>query len=127
MKRVGTGTCAVTSRSLKKLRGISHTSGRVFLKQRARSRARTWLMALNFFKLREVTAQVPVPTRFIPRVTSAYASISFHNIWRWTNKEFASFDPENIGNRDNVNNLLSDFTDQLPPPTTATFSLKLTF
>ncbi|HET9983939.1 MAG TPA: TonB-dependent receptor [Longimicrobiales bacterium] len=91
------------------------------------ARPDVWLMPLDFFKLREVTAQVPLPTRLIPRATSAFASISFHNLWRWTNKEFASFDPELIGNRDNVNNLLSDFTDQLPPPATATFSLKLTF
>ncbi len=91
------------------------------------TRPDVWLMPLDFFKLRELTAQAPLPRRFIPRATSAFASISFHNLWRWTNKEFASFDPELIGNRDNVNNLLSDFTDQLPPPATATFSLKLTF
>src|SRR5438093_135797 len=91
------------------------------------ARSDVWFMPLDFFKLREVTLQVPIPTRFIPRATSAFASLSFHNLWRWTNSEFASFDPELIGSRDNVNQLFSSITDQLPPPATATFSLKLTF
>ena len=91
------------------------------------ARSDVWFMPLDFFKLREVTVQAPIPTRFIPRATSAFASLSFHNLWRWTNSEFASFDPELIGSRDNVNQLFSLITDQLPPPTTVTFSLKLTF
>jgi len=91
------------------------------------ARSDVWFMPLDFFKLREVTVQAPIPTRFIPRATSAFASLSFHNLWRWTNSEFASFDPELIGSRDNVNQLFSSITDQLPPPATATFSLKLTF
>jgi len=91
------------------------------------ARSDVWFMPLDFFKLREVTLQVPIPARFIPRATSAFASLSFHNLWRWTNSEFASFDPELIGSRDNVNQLFSSITDQLPPPATATFSLKLTF
>src|SRR2546421_336125 len=92
-----------------------------------KARSDVWFMPLDFFKLREVTLQAPIPTRFIPRATSAFASLSFHNIWRWTNSEFASFDPELVGSRDNVNQLFSMITDQLPPPATATFSLKLTF
>jgi len=91
------------------------------------ARSDVWFMPLDFFKLREVTVQAPIPTRFIPRATSAFASLSFHNLWRWTNHEFASFDPELIGSRDNVNQLFSLITDQLPPPATVTFSLKLTF
>jgi outer membrane receptor protein involved in Fe transport len=91
------------------------------------ARSDVWFMPLDFFKLREVTVQAPIPTRFFPRATSAFVSLSFHNLWRWTNREFASFDPELIGSRDNVNQLFSLITDQLPPPTTATFSLKLTF
>src|SRR2546421_84731 len=91
------------------------------------ARSDVWFMPLDFFKLREVTLQAPIPTRFIPRATSAFATLSFHNLWRWTNSEFASFDPELIGSRDNVNQLFSMITDQLPPPATATFSLKLTF
>src|SRR5438874_4766831 len=91
------------------------------------ARSDVWFMPLDFFKLREVTVQAPIPTRFIPRATSAFASLSFHNLWRWTNSEFASFDPELIGSRDNVNQLFSLITDQLPPPATVTFSLKLTF
>src|SRR5437016_13781544 len=71
------------------------------------ARSDVWFMPLDFFKLREVTVQAPIPTRFIPRATSAFASLSFHNLWRWTNNEFASFDPELIGSRDNVNQLFS--------------------
>lgn len=91
------------------------------------ARSDVWFMPLDFFKLRAVTVQAPIPTRFIPRATSAFVSLSFYNFWRWTNSEFASFDPELIGSRDNVNQLFSSITDQLPPPATATFSLKLTF
>jgi TonB-dependent starch-binding outer membrane protein SusC len=91
------------------------------------TRSDVWFMPLDFFKLREVTLQAPIPARLIPRATSAFASVSFHNLWRWTNSEFASFDPELIGSRDNVNQLFSLITDQLPPPATVTFSLKLTF
>ncbi len=91
------------------------------------ARSDVWFMPLDFFKVREVTLQAPIPTRFVPRATSALASLTFHNLWRWTNSEFASFDPELVGSRDNVNQLFSMITDQLPPPATATFSLKLTF
>src|SRR5437773_4695242 len=41
MNRVGIGACTVTSRSLKKSSGMNQTSLRAFLKQRARSSART--------------------------------------------------------------------------------------
>jgi TonB-dependent SusC/RagA subfamily outer membrane receptor len=91
------------------------------------ARSDVWFMPLDFFKLREVTLQAPIPARFVPRATSAFVSVSFQNLWRWTNSEFASFDPELVGSRDNVNQLFSMITDQLPPPTTATVSLKLTF
>jgi hypothetical protein len=91
------------------------------------ARSDVWFMPLDFFKLRDVTVQAPIPARFIPRATSAFASLSFHNLWRWTTSEFASFDPELIGSRDNVNQLFSSITDQMPSPATATFSLKLTF
>jgi len=91
------------------------------------ARSDVWFMPLDFFKLRDVTLQAPIPTRFVPRATSAFVSLSLHNLWRWTNSEFASFDPELIGSRDNVNQLFSSITDQLPPPATATVSVKLTF
>jgi hypothetical protein len=86
-----------------------------------------WVLPLDVFTVRALSAQVPIPTSLIPRATNAYASISVRNLWRWTTEEFASFDPELIGSRSNVTALSSTITDQLPPPASATFSLRFTF
>jgi TonB-dependent starch-binding outer membrane protein SusC len=91
------------------------------------ARSDVWFMPMDFFKLREISARIPVPAKWIPRATSAVASVSVKNYWRWVNSEFASFDPELIGSRSQVTALSSTITDQLPPPASATFSLRVTF
>jgi TonB-dependent starch-binding outer membrane protein SusC len=91
------------------------------------ARSDVWFMPMDFFKLREITARVPIPSNWIPRASSAAASITVKNYWRWVNSEFASFDPELIGSRANITALFSTITDQLPPPASLTFSLRVTF
>ncbi len=90
------------------------------------TRSDVWFMPADFFKLREITAQLPVPFR-IPGATSARFTASVRNIWRWVNDEFASFDPEIISSRSQISALGFGISDQIPPAASATFSLRVTF
>src|SRR5438094_968323 len=47
------------------------------------ARSDVWFMPLDFFKLREVTVQTPIPIRFIPQATSAFASLALSEAINW--------------------------------------------
>ena len=88
--------------------------------------ADTWTFRADFFKLREVTAQAPIPFA-LPGVKNAVVTGSLRNVWRWVNPEFASFDPEIIASRDQITALMFWITDQLPPPASAVLSVRVNF
>jgi outer membrane receptor protein involved in Fe transport len=92
----------------------------------ARSRDDVWFMPADFAKLREITLQSPLPFG-LPLVESATVTASVKNLFRWTNSEFASQDPEARHARDQVNTLQSIVSDQVPPPATFTVSLRAIF
>jgi hypothetical protein len=90
------------------------------------ARSDVWRMPADFFKLREVSAQLPLPFT-IPRIKSSYLTLSGRNLWRWVNDEFASFDPEIISSREQITSLEFGISDQLPPVSSVTASLRFTF
>jgi hypothetical protein len=91
-----------------------------------RARSDAWTTPADFFKLREITAQLPSPVN-IPGTGSTFVTASVRNIWRWTNSDFYSFDPEVIGSRTQISSLSSSATDQIPPPASVTLSVRVTF
>lgn len=91
-----------------------------------RARSDAWTMPADFFKLREITAQIPSPVN-IPGTGSTSLTASVRNLWRWTNSDFYSFDPEVVGSRDQIASLASSTTDQIPPPASVTLSVRITF
>ncbi|MDH5589232.1 MAG: TonB-dependent receptor [Gemmatimonadota bacterium] len=80
----------------------------------------------DFFKLRELTLQAPIPDGVIPGASRATLTVSGRNMWKWVNKDFPVFEPEmggNSGYDESVRGLL----EHVPPPATFTASLRLVF
>jgi hypothetical protein len=86
-----------------------------------------WMMPKDFFKLREITAQAPVPFR-IPGVETAQITASIRDLFRWVDPEFASHDPESQGAGGQIDSLTGgSITDHVPAPASFTLSLRFTF
>ena len=92
----------------------------------AQTRADYFIYPADFFKLRDVSVAVPVPARLLRGATSAFFTLSGHNIWKKVNKDFPVFDPE-TGNNDGFDSAVRSILEQVPPPATYTASLRLTF
>ena len=96
-----------------------------------------WAEKADFFKLREVTLQVPLPESWIPGATGTTLTVSGRNVWRWTNDEWTHFDPEQGANNDNnpisrdgVNGghfLETSIIEHIPVPATWMVALRVVF
>lgn len=79
----------------------------------------------DFFKLRDVTLQVPV-SMLMPGSNHALLSLSARNWFTWRNDDFLVMDPEannNLGMGANVKSI----TEHIPPTATVTASLQVSF
>jgi hypothetical protein len=101
------------------------------------NRADYLIYAADFFKIREITASIPIPDRFMPWGEDASFTVSGRNVWRWLNDDFPVFDPEMTNNNDN-NPLSRDGTssgafleasllEHIPPPQTWTAAIRVHF
>jgi hypothetical protein len=90
------------------------------------SRADYWVYPTDFFKVREVSLNIPVPTRLLRGANSASLTLSGHNVWRWLNDEFPTFDPE-TGNNGGFNSRVRSILEHVPPPAVYTAALRVTF
>jgi TonB-dependent SusC/RagA subfamily outer membrane receptor len=92
-----------------------------------RSRGDGWIMPRDFAKLREITAQAPIPFA-IPGTESAQITASVRNLFRWVTSDFASHDPESQGAGGQINSLNGGaITDHVPAPASFTMSVRVTF
>lgn len=95
----------------------------------------------DFFKIREITASVPIPDSWLQRVMpfaeDASFTVSGRNVWRWVNEDWPVFDPEMTNNNDN-NPLSRDgvstggfletsLLEHIPPPQTWTAVIRVHF
>jgi TonB-linked SusC/RagA family outer membrane protein len=80
----------------------------------------------DFFKLREVSASVAVPQRFVRGASSARLTFAGYNMWKWLNKDFPVFDPE-TGNNGGFGSRVRSILEHVPPPAVYTASLRMTF
>jgi TonB-dependent starch-binding outer membrane protein SusC len=84
---------------------------------------RTW--KADFFKLRDVTLQVPLGG-LIPRTASSMLTVSAQNWYRWRNKDFPIFDPEMVSNT-GFNNQNPQVTEHIPPMSSIVASVRVVF
>jgi hypothetical protein len=79
----------------------------------------------DFWKLRDVTARVPLGFLF-QSFDSATLTLSAQNWARWINSDLRMFDPEMVG-RSSVNDQNRSISEHIPPPAVFTASLRVTF
>lgn len=79
----------------------------------------------DFFKLRDLTAQIPVDFLFPSTFDTAMLTLSAQNFYRKL-YDLPMFDPEMVG-RDSVNDQNRSISEHIPPPAVFTASLRVTF
>jgi TonB-dependent SusC/RagA subfamily outer membrane receptor len=80
----------------------------------------------DFFKLRELSATIPMPRSVFPERLRATLTLSARDAFRWKNKDFLTFDPEqmpDVGFDGRVRAIL----ETVPPPATYTASFRIVF
>lgn len=96
-----------------------------------------WTEKADFFKIREVSLQAPLPASWVPGASGATLTVAGRNIFRWTNSEWTHFDPEMGGNNDNnpISRdgassgafLVTSISEHIPAPATYTIALRVVF
>ena len=110
--------------------------------QRARCDARLtdgnfWSEKADFFKIRELSLNAPLPEGLVPGASSASLTLAGRNVFRWTNDEWTHFDPEMGGNNDNNpisrdgaqagDFLVTGISEHIPAPAIWTVALRVVF
>lgn len=80
----------------------------------------------DFFKIREVTFNAPIPDRFVPGGSRASFTLSGRNIFRWTKPEFRTFDPE-MSNNSGFEAAVRSISEHIPGPSLWTASVRVNF
>jgi hypothetical protein len=92
---------------------------------RGNVRAHWFVYPADFFKLRELSATVPVAA-IIPAVSAATLTFSARNIFRWRNKDFPVFDAEMMGD-EGIDATVRTIGHHVPLPATFTAFLRVVF
>jgi hypothetical protein len=79
----------------------------------------------DFFKIRELTLQVPIPDRWVAIGDGATLTLSGRNVWRWV-KDMPVFEPEMAGNT-GFDTQVRSILEHVPPPSIYTMALRVTF
>jgi hypothetical protein len=90
------------------------------------TRADFWVYPASFFKVRDVSLNIPIPAHFIQGASSVSLNLSGHNVWKWQNKDFPVFDPE-TGNNGGFDSRVRSILEHVPPPSLYLASLHVTF
>ena len=82
----------------------------------------------DFFKIREVSAQAPLPDAWAATVGASRANVTFsgRNFFRWVDPLMRTMDPE-VGGNVGFNTRVRSMSEHVPPPAFYTFSLQLVF
>jgi hypothetical protein len=79
----------------------------------------------DFWKLRDITARIPVGFAF-PQLNTAVLTLTLQNHFRWINDTFRMFDPEMVG-RESLGDQNRSISEHVPPPAIFTAALRVTF
>jgi TonB-linked SusC/RagA family outer membrane protein len=90
------------------------------------TRADYWIYPADYFKLRELSVNFPIPQRLLRGAKSAMFSLSGHNVWKWVNEDFKTFDPE-TGNNGGFDSRVRSILEHVPPPAVYSAILRITF
>lgn len=80
----------------------------------------------DFFKLRNVSFKMPVPTRLVPGARTATISATLRNIRLWKSPELLIFDPEMAG-QSGAASAVRAIVENVPTPTSLLLSLRMGF
>ena len=89
------------------------------------SRSRGWVWDSDYFKLRSVSATIPMDFAFPERVNGATLTLVLSNSYLWM-REMPFMDPEMLGN-DGINSDAAGFSERIPAPISLRASLRITF
>ncbi len=81
----------------------------------------------DFFRLRDVSLELPLPRRVVPGADRASFTASVQNVWTWKNKDFLAMDPEMAGSAGINSGLARSMGYALPSPASFLASLRVTF
>ncbi|HSG08039.1 MAG TPA: TonB-dependent receptor [Longimicrobiales bacterium] len=85
----------------------------------------TMIHKADFFKLRDVTARIPLG-QVIPGSANSTLTLSAQNWYRWRNSEFQIFDPEMVTNT-GFGDQVPQITEHIPPPASLVASIRVVF
>ena len=92
---------------------------------RAFYRRGTMIHKADFFKIRDVTARLPLG-ELIPGSANSTLTLSARNFYRWRNSEFTIFDPEMVSNS-GFGDQVPSITEHIPPAASFVASLRVVF
>jgi len=92
----------------------------------ATTRSDYWVYPADFFKVREVSLNVPIPQRFLRGARTASLTLSGHNVWKWVHEDFKTFDPE-TGNNGGFDSRVRSILEHVPPPAVYSLILRVGF
>jgi hypothetical protein len=92
---------------------------------RAFYRRGTMIHRADFFKLRDVTARIPLG-ELVPGSSSSTLTLSAQNFYRWLNSDFRIFDPEMVSNT-GFGDQVPSITEHIPPPASFVASIRVVF
>ncbi|MDH5758860.1 MAG: SusC/RagA family TonB-linked outer membrane protein [Gemmatimonadota bacterium] len=85
----------------------------------------TMIHKADFFKIRDVTARVPLGD-LIPGSANSTLTLSAQNFYRWRNDDFPIFDPEMVSNG-GFGTQVPSITEHIPPAASFVASLRVVF
>ncbi len=85
----------------------------------------TMIRKADFFKMRDVTARIPLG-ELVPGTSNSTLTLSAQNFYRWRNSDFPIFDPEMVSNSGFADQVPS-ITEHIPPPASFVASIRVVF
>src|SRR5690606_25454729 len=85
----------------------------------------TMMHKADFFKLRDVTLQIPLGV-LIPQTINSTLTLSAQNWYRWRNSDMPIFDPEMLPN-EGFGQQIPQITEHIPPAATFVASIRVVF
>lgn len=85
----------------------------------------TMIYKADFFKIRDLTARIPLGT-VIPGSANSTLTLSAQNFYRWRNEDFPIFDPEMVSNS-GFGEQVPSITEHIPPAASFVASIRVVF
>ena len=92
---------------------------------RAFYRRGTMIHKADFFKIRDLTARIPLG-ELVPGSSNSTLTLSAQNFYRWRNSDFPIFDPEMVSNT-GFGDQVPSITEHIPPSASFIASVRVVF